>query len=62
MPQQCEYYDPKGPDLKVNCTNCKLWVGPRCLNHLTLLKEYETTKKFKALDRMMRDNRGVIIP
>ena len=61
MPQRCENYDAKGPDLKVNCANCKRWIGPQCADHLTMLSKYETSREFAALDKQMRSNKGVFL-
>ena len=58
---RCKHYAPKEPGLKENCVNCKRGIGIQCADHHTLLKEYETSKKFKSIDMLMRSNRGVYL-
>jgi len=58
---RCKHYAPKEPGCKEYCTNCKRGIGIQCAEHLTLLKEYETSKKFKSIDMLMRSNRGVYL-
>ena len=62
MPQpRCIHYAEKDPKAKENCVNCYKWIGIQCLNHLTMVKEYQTTRKFAELDRMMRTYKGARI-
>lgn len=61
MAVMCKDYKPRDSKARQNCPNCYEWLSVKCLKHLELVKEYETTKKFKMLDRMMRDNRGVVL-
>ena len=58
---KCKYYSPITPGRKY-CANCSKGIGVWCEEYLTLYKEYETTRKFKALDIMMRSNRGISGP
>lgn len=58
---QCPHYNARNPKEKEGCSNCTKGIGIQCAEHLTLMKEYETARKMKALDMMMRSNRGVRI-
>ena len=59
---KCWHYDPIDRSGKENCGNCHHWdsVETKCWDH-ALLKErqYEESKAFNAMDRMMRQNKGV---
>jgi len=56
---RCRHYSPKEVGRKENCANCARQIGIQCQDHHALLKEYETSEKFRAYDRMMRDNKGI---
>ena len=45
----------------VACGNCRHWSGKKCEDESVIRELYEESPKFKALDRMMRQNRGIQI-
>lgn len=59
---KCWHYNEIDPEAKANCPNCHYWdpAKSRCKDH-ALLKErqYQESKAFDAMDRMMRQNKGV---
>ena len=62
MPEpRCKHYRPKETGYKEGCANCHKGIGIQCLNHLTMAKEYQTSRKFAELDRMMRTYKGARI-
>jgi len=55
----CVGYTAKDVGFNINCGNCKSWGILGC-NAKELLNElYAESLRFKAIDRMMRGNRGV---
>jgi hypothetical protein len=58
---KCWHYEPKNKDDSETCINCHHWGGTKCKDEALLRKRYEESPKFKALDHMMRGNRGVRI-
>jgi len=58
---QCKHYSPIVP-VRQYCGNCAKGIGVWCDEYLTAHGEYETTRKFKALDMLMRTNRGIRFP
>jgi len=46
----CEHFDTKDPKLGENCLNCTKGIGSQCLDHLILLKRWETQQKLEAYD------------
>ncbi|TGE35891.1 hypothetical protein E4K67_22505 [Desulfosporosinus fructosivorans] len=56
---KCKYFDPVERGCKVNCANCRKLTGSKCKDHVNILREYEESPGFKAIDRMMRGNRGI---
>lgn len=58
---ECIGFDPKKVGLKANCANCKSWNGEKCHNRDLLNELYEESPKYKAIDRMMRGNRGITL-
>lgn len=61
QPPRCKHYETKDREDSESCANCRGWVSIQCLDHLTLLKEYETRRRFEEFDLMVRANRGVIL-
>lgn len=62
MPEpRCKHYKPRDIKAGENCVNCFRWVGIQCVYHSLLASDYESSDKFRALDRMMRDNKGVVL-
>ena len=55
----CRHYSPKDLKAKDGCANCYKRIGIECLSHLESMNEYQTAKKFDALDKAMRMNKGV---
>jgi len=55
---KCEFRE---PEEGVNCPGCKHWTGKKCEDESVIRELYEESPKFKALDRMMRQNRGIQI-
>lgn len=55
---KCKYYTPIAPGREY-CGNCAKGIGVWCDKYLTAYEEYDTTCKFKALDMLMRTNRGI---
>lgn len=58
---RCKHFEPKKKNCKENCANCIQWGGKRCKIEQQILDELQDSNEFKAYDRMMRDNRGVIL-
>ena len=57
---KCWHYNAIDKTDKVTCINCHHWGWTKCEDE-ALLKErqYEESKAFNAMDRMMRQNKGV---
>jgi len=58
---QCVGFTPREIGLSNNCGNCKSYDGATCLNRELLDELYMESPKGRAMDRMMRDNKGVRI-
>lgn len=56
---RCRLYEPADVAAKENCANCRRWNGKRCRDEAELL--YEEQRRYGALDKMMRENRGVVL-
>lgn len=54
----CEYFIGIEKGCKENCGNCKKWTGTICEDEQKIIREYQ---ELKAFDRMMRENKGVMI-
>lgn len=56
----CVGFEPRVTGLNPNCGNCKNWNGS-CLVRKELDELYTGSPQFKAFDRMMRTNKGIIV-
>ena len=59
---KCWRYSPKDKDHKrtqPTCINCHHWGWTKCKDEALLRERFEETYRFRALDFMMRDNKGV---
>ena len=61
MPK-CKYFIPLEPEYRVNCANCQRWNGKRCRDEQLLREKYEDSRAFRYFDRLMRENKGIIMP
>ena len=55
--RRCPLFDPDNNNDKESCGNCRRWTGKRCRDEAELL--HEEQRRYRALDKMMRENRGV---
>jgi hypothetical protein len=55
---KCVGYTAKADGLNINCGNCKNWDGT-CLVRPLLDELYMESREGRAMDRMMRSNRGI---
>ena len=62
---KCWHYDPIDKDPKTTrptCINCTHWGWTRCKDERLLMDRiHEDSREFRAMDWMMRDNKGVRI-
>ena len=56
---KCWHYNVIDPTHNENCPNCSHWGWTRCKDEALLRERFEETYRFRALDSMMRDNKGV---
>ena len=56
---KCWHYNVIDPTSNENCPNCSHWGWTRCKDEALLRERFEETYRFRALDSMMRDNKGV---
>ena len=57
---QCVGFTPREPGLIVNCGNCKHYVKEKCEIRELLDELYMESREGRAMDWMMRGNRGVV--
>ncbi len=59
----CREYIPHHEDDKVNCATCAQWnrSTSKCIDEKGLLKRYDESIRFKIYDKMMRENKGVVL-
>ena len=56
---KCWHHNAIDPTCNENCPNCSHWGWTRCKDETLLRERFEETYRFRALDFMMRDNKGV---
>ncbi|MGC7872600.1 hypothetical protein ACPUYX_13855 [Desulfosporosinus sp. SYSU MS00001] len=55
----CVGFEPRKAGLNPNCGNCMNWKNESCSVRYILDELYAETERFKAIDWMMRKNKGI---
>lgn len=59
MQLNCQYFKAKDPKASKDHINCVHWYGNRCKIEASMFAEWD--KKHRSFERMMTENKGVIL-